>query len=173
MINAGKKFENRWKDCVPDYVLYYRLPDPPQSFNQSNNLRFSWKNPCDNFLFDGSTRTFFALELKSSKSKSFSFEKEKGTYKTANIHYHQIEALTKFAKIDFVKSGFIFNFRYEDKNTERTYFQDIHDFNNMINEISKKSFNEKDLLQHNPILIEQTKILSPLRFAISLKNLKN
>jgi len=138
--------------------MYYKLPDPPQSFNKTDALRFSWKNSCDNFLFDGNTRTFYALELKTSKTKSFSFEKEKNTYKTANIHYHQIEGLNKLSEINYIVSGFIFNFRYEDKDIEKTYFQEIYDFNNMINELDKKSFNENNLLKYNPILIEQTKL---------------
>lgn len=146
--------------------MYYKLPDPPQSFNKTDALRFSWKNPCDNFLFDGNTRTFYALELKTSKTKSFSFEKEKNTYKTANIHYHQIEGLNKLSEINYIVSGFIFNFRYEDKDIEKTYFQEIYDFNNMINELDKKSFNENNLLKYNPILIEQTKLRTNYKYNV-------
>lgn len=154
--NVGKQFEQNWKANVPSHCMYYRLPDPPQSFNKTDALRFSWKNPCDSFLFDGNSRTFYALELKTSKSKSFSYEKEKNTNKTANIHFHQIDGLNKLAEINYIVSGFIFNFRYEDKGTEKTYFQEICDFNSMVNELDKKSFNESDLLKYNPILIEQT-----------------
>lgn len=146
--------------------MYHRLPDPPQSFNKTNSLRFSWKNPCDNFLFDSNTRTFYTLELKSSKSKSFSFEKEKNTCKSANIHYHQIEALSIFAEFTYVVSGFIFNFRYEDRAIETTYFQNISDFNIMIDALGKKSFNESDLLKYNPVLIEQTKMRTNYKYNV-------
>ena len=152
--NVGKIFENNFKACVPDNIIYYRLQDPPQSFNKSESLRFSWKNPCDCFLFDGETRTFYSLELKSSKSKSFSYELEKGINKTANIHFHQIEGLRNFAKYNGVVSGFIFNFRYD--NLEHTYFQEICDFDVMVKELNKKSFNELDLIKYNPIKINQT-----------------
>ena len=157
-MNAGKKFEQNFKASVPDDVFYYRLQDPPQSFNRGDSsIRFSWKNPCDIFLYNGNTRTFYALELKSSASKSFSFELEKGTNKTAHIHYHQIEALTNFGHYPGLVSGFIFNFRIEDKGTEITYFQSIQDFNRMTSELKKKSFNAIDLLKYNPIKINQEK----------------
>jgi penicillin-binding protein-related factor A (putative recombinase) len=156
--NVGKKFEQNFKASVPDDIFYHRLIDPPQSFNKGDSsLRFSWKNPCDLFLFNGQTRTFYTLELKTTGTKSFSFEKEKGTNKTANIHYHQIKALTEFGEYDGIVSGFIFNFRVESNGNEITYFQEIHDFNRMINELNKKSFNAIDLLKYNPIKIEQTK----------------
>lgn len=165
-VNAGKKFENNWKASLPDDVLYYRLPDPPQSFNQTNHLRFSWRNPCDIFILNPRTRTFYALELKSTKATSLSFERERKSYKAANIKYHQIEALTDFAKFDCVVSGFIFNFRIEKEDTERTYFQNIDDFNVMISEIDKKSFNEKDLLKYNPVLIEQRRLKVNYRYNV-------
>lgn len=156
--NQGKQFEENWKKSIPENVFYHRLVDPPQSFNQKQgNLRFSWKNPCDCFLYNGNKRLFYALELKTSGTKSFSFELEENTNKTANIHYHQIESLIEFSKYPFFVSGFIFNFRYEDKDIESTYFQSISDFEKMVKKLGKKSFNEKDLLKYNPIKIEQKK----------------
>lgn len=146
--------------------MYFRLPDPPQSFNKTDALRFSWKNPCDMFLFNGKTRVFYALEAKSSKSKSFSYELEKGTYKTANIHFHQIDGLRNLSKINYTVCGFIFNFRYEDKDIEKTYFQEIYDFDDMVLHLNKKSFNENDLLNFNPILIEQTKLRTNYKYNI-------
>ena len=155
-MNIGKRFENNWKSSIPTDVLYYRLQDPPQSFNKgSSGLRFSWKNPCDCFLWSGKYRTFYTLELKTSGTKSFSFEREKGSNKTANIHYHQIEALTQFSQFEGDVSGFVFNFRLDD--CECTYFQNIIDFNRMISNINKKSFNLSDLQNYNPVPIEQTK----------------
>lgn len=156
--NVGKKFEDNWKASVPEDVYYLRLHDSANSFNQnSSTLRFSMKSPYDCQLFDGKTRTLYCLELKSASGKSMSFERTKGDNKTANIKYHQIESLTKASKYEGMVVGFIFNFRFEDKDTEMTYFQSITDFNKMIGDISKKSFNIIDLLKYNPVKIEQTK----------------
>lgn len=112
-------------------------------------MRFSSKQPCDIFLFDGNTRLFYALELKTTKSGSFSFEDIHCDEKqpTKMIHKHQINSLQELSKYDYVVSGFIFNFRDENNGVERTYFQEIWDFFDMIGSIDKKSFNEKDLVK--------------------------
>ena len=159
MMNSGKRFESAIKNSVPSYCIYIRLPDSPQAFNQSSALRFSWKNPCDIFGFDSHSSIFYALELKTTKNKSFSFEdiniKEKQPSKM--IHKHQILALKDYSNYDNVVSGFIFNFRDDNNNIEVTYFQFISDFLIMIDSINKKSFNEKDLLNYNPINITGSK----------------
>lgn len=147
--NVGKQFEEDFKKSVPSNVLYYRLPDSAQSFNQTSNLRFSAKNPCDSFLFSGKYNTFYALELKSVKDKSISFERTKEDKGT--IHLHQQKGLENFATYDNVVAGFIINFR----DVNRTYFIEICDYIDLINNIDKKSFNENDLLKHNPTLIKQ------------------
>jgi recombination protein U len=149
--NIGKRFENNFKSSIPSDVLYYRLKDSAQSFGGSSNLRFSSKNPCDAFLY--SYPIFFTLELKSVGSTSISFERSKED--KGVIHYHQIEGLTNYAKYDGVTSGFVMNFRH--KNDEVCYFQNINDFNIMIDKLDKKSFNEQDLLKNNAIIIECTK----------------
>ena len=156
--NVGKKFEDNWKKSVPEDVYFLRLHDSANSFNQgSSTLRFSMKSPYDCQLFDGKSRTLYCLELKSASGKSMSFERKKGDNKSANIKFHQIESLTKASKYDGIQAGFIMNFRFEDKDTEITYFQSITDFNRMIKNTNKKSFNIIDLLKYNPIKIEQTK----------------
>ncbi|MEY8352606.1 hypothetical protein AALB39_04525 [Lachnospiraceae bacterium 54-53] len=154
-MNSGKVFENAFKKSIPDYVLYHRLNDSTGTFSGGSNLRFSPKQPCDAFLWNGQTNTFYSLELKTSKSGSFSYEdincEEKQTSKM--IHKHQILSLDKLSKYDGVVSGFIFNFRDESESFERTYFQEICDFLSMIGELNKKSFNEKDLLEYSPVQI--------------------
>ena len=161
MKNVGKIFEENFKKSVPTDVYYYRLHDAPQSFNKTDSLRFSWKNPYDCMLYDGKSRTLYTLELKTSGTKSFSFELEKGTNKTANIHYHQIESLRNVAKYEGIVCGFIFNFRYQNVKTkeaeEVTYFQSIDDFDEMISNLNKKSFNIADLVKYHPIKIDQKK----------------
>jgi hypothetical protein len=73
------------------------------------------------------------------------------------IHKHQILALHKFSQFDNVTAGFIFNFRDEKNNMERTYFQNINDFVVMCKEVNKSSFNEMDLLLNNAIKINGNK----------------
>lgn len=152
MINIGKKFENNFRNSIPNDVLYYRLKDSAQSFGKTCNLRFSLKNPCDCFIY--SFPIFMALELKSVGTTSISFERKKDD--KGVIHYHQIQDLQKFAKYKNVVAGFLFNFRHKN-NTETCYFQHINDFSTMIDNISKKSFNEKDLSCYNPLIIENKK----------------
>lgn len=73
------------------------------------------------------------------------------------IHKHQILALDKFSKYENVIAGFIFNFRKNNETEEITYFQYIDDFLLMVNNINKKSFNEKDLNNYNAIPINGIK----------------
>lgn len=155
-MNSGKKFENAIKAAVPDNVLYHRLNDSTGTFSGGNNLRFSSKQPCDAFIFDGKSGKMYCIEMKTSKSGSFSYEdincKEKQP--TKMIHKHQILSLEKLGEYEGVISGFLFNFRLENETIERTYFQHIDDFLIMYHSLNKKSFNEKDLLKYNPIVIE-------------------
>lgn len=155
-INAGKDFENQFKQSVDKCgYFYHRLKDAAQSFNQeNNNLRFSSKNPYDCFLY--SYPNLFALELKSTKQTSFSFWREdfedKEKKQTFLIHKHQIKGLDKASQFDGVISGFILNFRY----TNHTYFWDISDYLYCTNSLDKKSFNEADVIKNNGFIIEQT-----------------
>ena len=73
------------------------------------------------------------------------------------IHKHQINGLQELSKINCVVSGFLFNFRDEKNGNEKTYFQGIWDFFDMIENLDKHSFNENDLLQYFPIPIEGKK----------------
>ncbi len=158
--NIGKIFERNWKTSCPDWLLVHKPPDAAQSFNMSNNLRFSQHSPCDYMMFNGNTGIFYTLELKSFEG-SCSFERtkeEKGI-----IHFHQIESLKKFATYTNVISGFILDFRKSDT----TYFLSIADFCRLIDNISKKSFNENDLIQWcNPIKIHKKKLKVNYRYDI-------
>lgn len=80
------------------------------------------------------------MELKSTKSTSLPL---------SCIRDNQIKELTESSKHNLI-AGFIVNFR--NKNND-TYFIEICDFNNMIKETQKKSFNVKDLEQYNAIYI--------------------
>ena len=158
-MNAGKRFEEDIKKSIPSYVLYHRLKDSTGTFGGGNNLRFSSKQPCDVFLWNGEIGKFFTLELKTTKSNAFSFEdiESENEQQSKMIHKHQILALKEYACYKGVISGFVLNFRLEKENVEHTYFLSIKNFLRMIDKLGKKSFNEKDLLHYSPILIEGTK----------------
>lgn len=138
-MNVGKKFERDFQKSVPDYALLYRLPDPAQSFDRNNNLRFSKKNPFDFLMWDSNGRTLFALELKTVAGKSISFEREKGENK--DIHLYQIDGLTEWSKYRGIVAGFVISFRSMDK----TIFLRIENFNRLVGLIEKKSFTIQDL----------------------------
>lgn len=168
--NVGKKFEDNWKSSVPDNVVYHRLHDAPQSWGtQSSGLRFSWRNPCDCFLFDNGL--FYQLELKTTKDNYYTFEKEKDTNKTAKIHYHQIQGLLDFDKYEKCIPGFILNFRINEDDKEKynevTYFIHINNFIKMINDLNKKSFTILDLLKYSPIKIESIKKRTNFKYDVS------
>lgn len=139
MSNVGKIFEEDFKNSIPDYALLYRLPDAAQSFGGSNKLRFSRKNPFDFILWDSKRHILYALETKTVKGKSISFERDKNEEK--EIHYHQIKGLNEWNRFDGTICGFIIEFRQ----IEITIFLPIESFNLLIELIDKKSFNYDDL----------------------------
>lgn len=145
MKNSGKIFEQDFKSSIPSHILLIRLNDSPQAFSKSKLTRFTHRTPCDFLLFDG--YTLYPVELKTTKYRSISFDDINGDDdQNKMIHKHQIIGLTEFSKYENVKAGFFFNFRDEENDCERCYFQRIEDFNDMVKKIDKKSFNELDLL---------------------------
>jgi len=157
--SVGKVFEDNWKKSVPGNIWIHRPPDAAQSFNQSSNLRFSQKSPCDYMMFDG--YHFFCLELKSVAGKSISFERTKKD--KGEIHYHQIEYLKSCSQYKNVIPGLIIDFR----GTNNTWFLNIKEWDDLINSISKKSFNESDLISYShPILISKKKLKVNYRYNI-------
>lgn len=162
--NVGKVFEDNWKKSIPSYMWNYKPPDAATGFNQTDKkLRFSHKSPADYFIFDTRYGLFYTLELKSFEG-SCSFERNKED--KGVIHWYQIETLLKFAEYNRVISGLILDFRESDN----TYFLEIRGFKNMIdNCISKKSFNESDMLRYcNPYKIEKEKLRIHYRYNIEL-----
>lgn len=148
IMNTGKIFENDFRSSInKDRCLLIRLNDQPQSF--AKTAKFSLKSPCDFILYDSLTKRLIPLELKTTKYKSISFDKLNESDNSSSskmIHRHQIIGLENFSKFDGVISGFLYNFRDEQHDTERTYFQNIKDFLKMYREINKQSFNELDIL---------------------------
>nr|DAP47513.1 MAG TPA: penicillin-binding protein-related factor A [Caudoviricetes sp.] len=142
-INEGKRFEQNWKKSVEELenMWIYRLKDNAASFGGSNNTRFASHNMCDYIMFEDGTKTLYTIELKSTKSTSVPL---------SMIRDNQIDELTNAGKHNLV-AGFLINFR--NKNND-TYFIEITNFNRMISEINKKSFNQNDLKKYNAIYVE-------------------
>ena len=103
----------------------------------------------------------FCVELKTVAGSSISFErnkKEKG-----KIHYYQINYLKKASKCLNTIAGLVIDFRKPD----HTYFLNIIEWDVLINSITKKSFNESDLLKFaHPILINKEKLRVNYRYDI-------
>ena len=157
--NIGKQFESVIKSNAPSYLKMLRIPDPPQSFTQRNDTKFSHKNPYDFEAFDSKHRIQYCLELKTTSQKYMSYhtskedEKEK---KNAMIKWHQIEGLTKASKYPNVIAGFLLNFRL-DNSEQLLYFFDIKNFNKMKDCINKYSFNIMDVVLYGGIKINGEK----------------
>ena len=136
---SANKLENIW---------IYRLRDNAASFGNGSNTRFTSHNMCDYIMWDDNSRTFYCLELKSTKSTSLPL---------SCIRDNQIKELTDASKHNLV-AGFIVNFR--NKNND-TYFIEICDF-------KKKSFNVKDLEEYNAIYIESK--LKKVNYSYDVQN---
>lgn len=164
-ISSGKIFEQSFSSSIPDYCMKHRLRDSAQSFTTHSDTRFSWDNECDFFLFDDRRRLLYAIECKTTKYKSMSWESEqeyeqnKAMKKTSTrmIKWHQIKSLNNFDKFNYLIPCFILNFRNEETNDQRTYFIHIRNFMKMINSLNKKSFDEMDLILNGAIKIKGMK----------------
>ena len=152
--NQGKIFEDDFVKSVPEYCWHKRLNDNAASWGNGTNTRFASTNECDFLLFNDSSRTLYALELKSTQSSlTFwrkDFEEKDGKKKSYNIKRNQIQGLQKWSS-HLMNCGFIFNFR---QHSNRTFFVMIDEFLDYTNDLDKKSININDVLQMNPIEIE-------------------
>ena len=163
--NPGKAFELQFVKSIPDYCWHKRLNDNAASWGNGNNTRFASTNECDFLLFDCKSRTLSALELKSTQSSLTFWRKdfeEDGMKHTYNIKKNQILGLKEWSKY-YMVCGFIFNFRNSQNNT---YFVMIDDFLDYTENLNKKSININDVLNMNPIEIENNKLRTNYRYNI-------
>lgn len=151
--NPGKNFEDYFIKSVPAHCWHKRLNDNAASWSNGTNSRFTSTNECDFILFNCKTKTLYALELKTTINSLTFWRKdfeEDGKKKNFNIKKNQILGLKKWSK-HWMNCGFVMNFRNKDN---RTFFVDIIDFLNYTDKLDKKSINMNDVLQMNPIEIE-------------------
>jgi len=98
-MNSGKKFENNFKNSVPDNIFYYRFRDGTSSWDKSENTRFQAKNICDCMMYDG--QYLYLLELKSHKGKSIPL---------SAIRENQVKDLMAASEHANVVAGLVVNF---------------------------------------------------------------
>lgn len=147
-MNEGKRFEADISGSISEHVFWQRINDNAASFSGASALRFSPKNGYD---FEAYVYpNLFALELKSTKNTSISFER-KGVKSQAMIKWYQINALQLAGQHRGIVAGFIFNWR----NKNKTHFVRIEDFIKFMDSTDKKSINQTDILSMPHILIEQ------------------
>lgn len=162
----GKRFEDALTKSVPNHVLVKRLNDNASAWSGGTNTRFTSNNECDYIWFDDNTRTFYGLELKTTKDKSLTFWREdfedKEKKQTFQIKKCQILGLKKWSKHLGV-FGFVINFR---SINNRTFFVMIDDFLEYTSTLSKKSINIDDVLNMNPIEIESQLLRTNYRYNV-------
>lgn len=164
--NEGKQFESNIKSNAPSYLKIVRIPDPPQSFTQRSDTRFSKKNPYDYEAFDSLHRISYSLELKSTSQKYLTYhtcKKDEKDGKSANIQWHQIEGLTRASEYNNCSSGFLFNFRL-DNGEQLLYFMNIKDFNRFRMNTNKKSLNIMDISLNGGVKISGEKLIKNYRW---------
>lgn len=157
--NQGKKFEEDIASSCKGFY-FYRLRDSASSFDKDNMarskvLRFTIKNDYDCLLFF--KNSYFGLELKSTKSTSFSFSRDDKKEKARQIKNSQIRGLNNCGCYDGCHAGFILNFRNKERNPkleDTTYWLNIHNFNIFMEETTKKSINEEDVVSYGGIKID-------------------
>lgn len=163
--NPGKIFEDCFARSVPGHVLVKRLNDNAAGWSGGGNTRFASTNESDFIMFDSCSRTFYALELKSTQEKSLTFWREdfdsaekKSTYQ---IRKCQIQGLYKWSLFPNCVCGFIINFRSQ---ANKTYFINITDFLAYTNSLPKKSVNINDILMMHPVEIKNKKIRTNYKY---------
>lgn len=156
--NAGKLFENDFKQSVPDTCWIYRLRDNASSFANGDNTRFTSTNICDYIMYDDITRTLFLVECKSTQGTSIPL---------SMVRDNQIKGLKEASEHDLV-AGFLINFR--NKNND-TFFVLINKFLDMIDSLNKKSFSIKDLENIGALKIESNK--KRTRYTYNIKKMIN
>ena len=151
--NAGKLFESDIKSSVPDGCWLYRLRDNASSFAGGTNTRFTSSNVCDYILLDDQTRTLFLIECKSTKGTSIPL---------SMIRENQKKGLLEAGQHCLV-AGLLINFRNENNDT---FFICIDDYVDMTENVDKKSFNIKDLMENGAVRVDCEKKRSRWKYNI-------
>jgi recombination protein U len=139
MIGSGKRFEQQWKDSIPQSIFYYRFRDGTSAWGEQENTRFQAKNMCDCEMFDGSK--LYLLELKSHKGKSLPFsaflkKNKAGKFDPSDkACLKQILDLSKASTYKNIIAGFVINF----SDVGKTYFCKVDDVYYFVTHEDSKS----------------------------------
>lgn len=120
MINSGKRFEQNFKDSVPEYVWCYRFKDGTSSW-AGGDTRFQATNICDFLVMSD---IMWLLELKHTKGVSLPF---------GNIKDHQIEELYEANQYDNINAGLLVKLR------KNVFYVDINKVKDFIDNADRKS----------------------------------
>lgn len=151
MANAGKQFEQDWKNSIPINTFYYRFRDGTASWGgESENVRFQQSNICDCLMY--LKPQLWLVDLKSHKGKSVPFNCFKE---------NQVRELSKAMMYEGITAGFIVNFR----DVEETYFVKANDVEYYIVHSERKSI-PLNWCKENGIEIEQRKLKVHYRYDI-------
>lgn len=148
-MNAGKQFEQDFKNSVPDNVFYYRFRDGTAAWGDKENTRFQQSNMCDCMIFDGA---LYLLELKSHKGKSIPY---------SAIRKNQITELSKASTYKNIVAGFVANFR----DVEKSFFVSAAKVEYFIAHENRKSI-PLAWFEENGTQILQTKLKVHYRYDI-------
>ncbi|GFN32388.1 hypothetical protein [Paenibacillus xylaniclasticus] len=164
-MNAGKKFEQSWKEsCEKTSFYYHRLPDT-MKWKKDDSSRFTLENPYDSLLY--AKPHLFVLELKSTQKESISFipysdstkpyENPENKLSGIMIKPHQVKALMHESTKDGVISGFVLNYRVnkskKNPKPNEVFFVHIDDFLKYAN-ISKMSSINREICRQIGVKVE-------------------
>lgn len=140
-MNAGKAFEQDFKNSIPSDTYYYRLRDGTANFagKGNDNVRFQQKNICDAILYR--YPHMHLIELKSTTGKSIPLSR-------LTQYKDMIKAHSKGLFV-----GFIFNMR----GAEETYYMLIDDITRFIQYESRKSIPIAYMQEHGLRIEQQLK----------------
>ena len=148
-INAGKKFENDFKNSVnTDEIFLHRFKDGTTGTVNGQMIRFKNKNLCDFLLFKNGLLVL--AELKSFLGKSMPFSNIKNTVDEQQTFLYNLRLE---AKKNNVKAYIILNFR----DLSETCAIDIHNFDEFYKMTNKKSISIDEARQLGKQLSQQKK----------------
>ena len=148
-INAGKKFENDFKNSVnTDEIFLHRFKDGTTGTVNGQMIRFKNKNLCDFLLFKNGLLVL--AELKSFLGKSMPFTNIKNTVDEQQTFLYNLRLEAKKYN---VKAYMILNFR----DLSETYAIYIHNFDEFYKMTNKKSISIVEARQLGKQLSQQKK----------------
>ncbi|NMW84755.1 hypothetical protein HKO22_03220 [Peptoniphilus sp. AGMB00490] len=155
--NEGKKFEEDFRNSIPEDVFCYRIKD-------SSNFNQTTKNMCDLILFQ--SPYLFLLELKSTKQNQISTDEK-------IIKQHQIDRLYDAQqKCNNIVAGFVLNYRGRELKTKivlpETYFIPIEEMRKIY---YKEKKIHKDQAREIGITIPYRKRITRFEYSVPLKNI--